>query len=171
MLNSFEISLIIILVVAILGLIFLNFRNRQWVETSEQASRYNSFNVPEGHSATLQCPVGYEINLNKVFVGTGPPPGSDSSDIEQCYSKMNKVVGSGNGGMFGCKIATQVSGANNPTGVTDNTIKDKCNGQSLCKLSDSDLSQVISSANRDCKAETDGLCVPYVFGVYECIKQ
>lgn len=171
MLSSFEISLIIILALAILGLILLNFQNKHWVQKSQQASRYRSFNVPEKHDVTLTCPVGYEINLNKVFVGTGPSPGSNSREIEQAYKKMNDSVGSGNGGFQGCKIPTQVYGSNNPTGITDKTIKSKCDGQESCALSKKDLSQVISSAGRSCDAESDGSCVPYVFGLYECVQK
>lgn len=156
MINSIEISAIIILSIIIGVLIWLNIVNKEWVKKSQSGSRYGSFNVPSGKSLTLTCPSGYTMKLDKLFVGSGPFPGANSSQIEACYSSLQDSIE--------CKIPTPVYSSKSSTNLST-TLSDACDGKSTCTISTDDVNDIIDSASRgDCNSED---CTSYIFGIIE----
>lgn len=157
MINSIEISAIIILSIIIGVLIWLNIVNKEWVKKSQSGSRYGSFNVPSGKPLTLTCPSGYNMKLSKLYVGSGPYPGASSDQIEACYSSLQDNVS--------CKMPTLVYSSSGGSSNLSTILSDACDGNNTCTITENNINNIINSASRD-SCETEN-CTSYVFGIIE----
>ena len=168
MVSSLEITVIIVLIFLIVGLIYLNIKYYNLIKTARQ-SLYRSFIIPEGKSETLKAPDGYTMAIDKLYVGVGPTPGSDSTQASTCYTSLQDLIDSSSG--LPCKLPTIVYCKNR--GITlSETIPQKIQGQSTATVSADDVDQTITDSGRDegCVSNADN-CTFYVFGICEYVPE
>jgi len=161
MVRTTEIAIIIILIIIIGGLITLNVQNYFKVKKARSFSLYRSFNIPKGHSVTLNAPSGYTLSIDKIFVGTGPLPHSEPDVAKSCYAAMQDLDAK-------CKNPTQVywKGTENKISTI---IPNKVEGKTIINISSDDVDRTIQNAARDSVCIPSTSCTIYVFGIYECL--
>lgn len=166
MVGSLEISAIIVLVFVIGGLIYLNIKYNNLVQTS-QKSLYRSFIIPDGNDGHLVAQDGYTLSIDRLYVGVGPLPSSNEQQVRDCYAGMQDLTDLSSG--FPCKLPTLVYRKGQTNNLSD-TISNNVEGQLTVTIPKEDVDKTITDSGKDegCVSGTSNGGF-YVFGVYECI--
>ena len=152
-----EISLIIILIIALGVLVWRIIVNYKWYQEAGSYSKYRSFSVSakKGDSITLQCPINSTVSLSSAYIGPFVKEDNNSSSSWQAA--------------WSCPSQAYYNSSYGTT-KENKHLEGLCDDES-CTITQSDYSPYLNDylSGSGCSGIENNVNDILFFGTYECV--